>query len=536
MGATDVQAPEAPARPGTVASRLQALAGRPGIGILVVAVVVAAMGWQFMTDAARAVPAFDTAFYQWRVEFLMNEDPGAMIELRGAVGSLAGGYRIAEPVVGALMRTVGGVAAAVPTVVLSIFFRVLAGAGMAAFAWRHRRDWLLFYLAVVATPALFLLQRFFGYMDNFMSLALLGGVLLLMDRMQHSWGARIAATLFMFLSGLSHPTTLVIFLLSMGAVAGYRLLRERSLLPTLRSEGMIIVTGTVAVVMTAAFWLGGLWGPRSSFSDAAVPPPADVEYFVNRSLGVLKSLEPFYPLLILVPLMAIALVHLVVRVVRGREYFAELTIGWTLPLLGMLGFLIGAAYPYFRFFNGTLAPELLAAVGLFLVIWGASRVRGNIGRGLTAVAVVAVGFVLATWWSRGLTAWNAGGTWLTPEVRETTAGASGYLRATPEDERALFVVDAQGAAPLPYGQYKNFANAIYAGLGGDQIADVAIYYGTIEDLEAGRASTFGDEVYDDIAADTAEEALPVLESEAGNLAVFAPSIMNEETTNADVLA
>ncbi|MGH2675704.1 MAG: MFS transporter, partial [Actinomycetota bacterium] len=42
--------------------------------------------------------------------------------------------------------------------------------------------------------------------------------------------------------------------------------------------------------------------------------------------------------------------------------------------------------------------------------------------------------------------------------------------------------------------------------------------------------------YDDIAADTAEEALPVLESEAGNLAVFAPSIMNEETTNADVLA
>ncbi len=534
MGAIDVQAPEAPARPGTPASRLQALAGRPWLGLLVVTAIALAMGWQFITDASRAVPAFDTAYYQWRVEFLMNAEPGAMIELRGAVGALAGGYRIAEPVLAASMRTVGGVDAAVPTVVLSIFFRILAGAAMAAFAWKHRRNWLLFYLTLVAVPALFLLQRFFGYMDNFMSLALLGGVLLLMDRLQDSWGARVAATLFMFLAGLSHPTTLAIFLLSMGAVAVFRFLRERSLLPALRSEGMIIVTGTAAVIMTSAFWLGGLWGPQSSFGDAAVPPPADVEYFVNRSLSVLKSLEPFYPLLILIPLMVLGLAHLVVRVVRRKEYFAELTVGWTLPLLGMLGFVIGAAYPYFRFFNATLAPELLASVGLFLVIWGATKL-GSLRQVATVVAVVAVGFVLATWWSRGLSEWNAGGTWLTSEVRETTAAASAYLQATPEDEAALFVVDAQGAAPLPYGEYKNFANAIYAGIDGAQIDDVSIYYGTVEDLEAGRASTIGDEVYDEIAADTARDALPALEGDR-NVVVFLPTIMNEETPNADVLA
>src|ERR671918_1360095 len=449
---------------------------------------------------APEAPAFDTAYYQWRVEFLMNAEPGAMIELRGVVGALAGGYRIAEPVLAATMRTVGGVDAAVPTVVLSIFFRILAGAAMAAFAWKHRRNWLLFYLTLVAVPALFLLQRFFGYMDNFMSLALLGGVLLLMDRLQDSWGARVAATLFMFLAGMSHPTTLAIFLLSMGAVAAYRFIRERSLLPALRSEGMIIVTGTAAVILTAAFWLGGLWGPQSSFGDAAVPPPADVEYFVNRSLSVLKSLEPFYPLLILIPLTVLGLVHLVVRVVRGKEYFAELIVGWTLPLLGMLGFVIGAAYPYFRFFNATLAPELLASVGLFLVIWGATKL-GSLRQVATVVAVVAVGFVLATWWSRGLSEWNAGGTWLTSEVRETAAAASAYLQATPEDEAALFVVDAQGAAPLPYGEYKNFANAIY----------------------------------DEIAADTARDALPALEGDR-NVVVFLPTIMNEETPNADILA
>jgi MFS transporter len=534
MGTTDVQVPEAPARPGTPASRLEAVAGRPWVGLLVVAAVALAMGWQFITDASRAVPAFDTAYYQWRVEYLLHHDPGSMIELRGAVGALAGGYRVAEPVLGALMRTVGGVAAAVPTVVLSILFRILSAVGMAAFAWRHRRNWLLFYLTVLAVPALFLLQRFFGYMDNFMTLALLAGVLLLMDRMADSWGARVAVISFLFLAGMSHPTTLAIFLLSMGAVAGYRLLRDRSLLSALRSEGLIIATGTAAVFLTAAFWLGGLWGPTSSFSDAAVPPPADVAYFVTRSVGVLESLEPFFPVLVLFPLMALALIHLVIRVVRHGEYFAELTVGWTLPLLGMLGFLIGAAYPYFRFFNATVAPELLAALGLFLVIWGASRVRGGAGRAVTGVAVVAVGFALAVWWSNGLSAWNAGGTWLTPEVRETTAAASGYLRATPEHERALFVVDAQGAAPLPYGEYKNFANAINAGVDGDQIADVAIFYGRVEDLVAGRASTFGDAVYDDIAAETADEALPVLEG--GNVVVFMPAIMNEKSTNADFLA
>jgi len=534
MGATDVQ--DAPARPGTRASRLEALAGRPWVGIAVVAAVALAMGWQFITDSSRAVPAFDTAYYQWRVEYLLNEDPGGMIELRGAIGALAGGYRIAEPVIGALMRTVGGVAAGVPTIVLSILFRILCAVGMAAFAWKHRRNWLLFYLTVLAIPAVFLLQRFFGYMDNFMTLALLAGALVLMDRLAESWGARVAVVAFLFLAGLSHPTSLAIFLLSMGAVAGYRLIRDRSLLSALRSEGMIMATGTVAVILTAAFWMGGLWGPQSSFSDAAVPPPADVAYFVNRSIGVLKSLEPFFPLLVLFPLMALAFGHLVLRVVRRREFFAELTVAWTLPLLGMLGFLIGAAYPYFRFFNATLAPEMLAALGLFLMIWGASRIRGGAGRPATGIAVVAVGFLLATWWSNGLGAWNAGGTWLTPEVRETTAAASGYLRATPEDEGALFVVDAQGEAPLPYGEYKNFANAINAGVHGDQIADVTVFYGRVEDLAAGRASTFGDEVYDDIAVDTAREAVPVLERERGNLAVFMPAIMNKESTNAEFLA
>jgi hypothetical protein len=515
--------------------------GRSWAAIATVAAIVLAMGWQFINDSSRAVPAFDTAYYQWRVEYLMNEEPGALIELRGADGALAGGYRIAEPVTGALLRTVGGVDEGVPTIALSILFRVLCAAGMAAFAWRHRRNWLLFYLTLLSIPALFLLQRFFGYMDNFMTLALLSGALVLLDRMPESWGARIAVTTFFFLSGLSHPTTFVILLLSLGAVAVYRLVRERSLLAALRSEGLIIATGTVGVILTAAFWLGGLWGPSSSFSDAAVPPPADVDYFVNRSVGVLKNLQPFdtvtapnilvlLGVAVLGALMLAGFVHLLRRILRGGEYFAEITVAWTLPLLGMLGFLIGAAYPYFRFFNATLAPLLLVALGLALFIAWAKRVGGQ---RLGVLALVAVVALLGGWWFRGLKAWNEGSTWLTPEIRTTTAALRGYLEAEP-DAQAILVVDAQGEAQVPYGAYKEYANATYAGIRGDQINRVKFFFGRIEDLEAGHATQLpGNDVYNKIASETAAESLPLLDGE--DSVVLMPAVMNAPSTNEEFL-
>ncbi|HEX2025043.1 MAG TPA: MFS transporter, partial [Actinomycetota bacterium] len=534
MGVTEAKpAPAEARRPAN--GGVAGLFARPAIGVLVVAAIALAMGWQFITDASRGVPAFDTAYYQWRVEYLMENDPGSMIELRGATGALAGGYRIAEPVIAAAVRTVGGVAAVVPTILLSVLFRILCAAAMAAFAWKHRRNWLLFYVSLVSIPALFFLQRFFGYMDNFMTLALLGGVLLLMDRMATSWGARIAVTAFLFLAGLSHPTTLVIFLLSMGAVAGYRLLRERSLLTALRSEGLIIVTGTVAVILVAAFWLGGLWGPTSSFSDAAVPPPETVDFFINRSVGVLKSLEPFYPVLILFPLMAIGFLYLLVKVFRDREYFAEVTVAWTLPLAGMLGFLVGAAYPYFRFFNATLAPLLLAAVALTLLILWPLRLRGGAGRVLAGVAAVAVTFVVGMWWTRGLEAWNTTPTWLTPEIRSTMAAAGAYLDASPDTERMLFVTDAQPGEIVPYGHYKEHANAINAGLRGDQIDQATLFFGRIEDLEAGRPSSSPeDQPYTDISRETSTQALPLLERD-GTLVVV-PEVFNEHSSNLDFLA
>lgn len=515
--------------------------GRSWAAVATVTAIVAVMGWQFFTDASRAVPAFDTAYYEWRVEYLLAEEPGALIDLRGADGALASGYRVAEPVLGALLRTVGGVDDSVPSVVLSILFRVLCALGMAAFAWRHRRNWLLFYLTLLTIPALFLLQRFFGYMDNFMTGALLAGALVLLDRMRESWGARIAVTLFFFLSGLSHPTTLVILLLSLGGVAVYRFIRERSLIKALQSEGLVIATGTVSVIMTAAFWMGGLWGPTSSFSDAAVPPPADVDYFIQRSLGVMKNLQPFDQatapewlvnagVALLAGLMLAGFVHLVRRIDRDREYFAEITVGWTLPLLGMLGFLIGAAYPYFRFFNATLAPLSLAALGLALFIAGARKVGGQ---RLAVLALVAVVALLGGWWYRGLSAWNETGTWLTPEIRTTTAALNGYLEAEP-DVRALMVVDSQGESQVSYGAYKEYLNATYAGIDGDNIDRVTFFFGRIEDLQSGQSTQLpGQDVYNTIAEETGDDSLSILEED--EVVVFMAAEMNTPSSNEEFL-
>jgi hypothetical protein len=503
------------------------LVGGPVGPLVVIGAALLAMGWQFMADASRAVPAFDTAYYQWRVEFLLTHDPGSLIELRGATGALAGGYRIAEPVLGALMRTVGGLAPVTPTVVLSVAFRVLAAVGVAAFAWRHRRSWWLFYITLAAIPSLFLLQRFFGYLDNFFTISLLAGVLLLLEPVRTSWTARGVVTMLFLLAGLSHPTTLAIFLLSIGALAAYRLIRERSIAAAWRSEGPVLLCGAAAVVLTAAFWLGGLWGPTSSFSDAAVPPPETVDFFVKRSLGVLGNMTP----VLLIPLMLLGLGHLLVTMWRDREAFAEVTLAWTLPLAGMLGFLLGAAYPYFRFFNATLAPLLLAAVGLWLLVWLASRLR----RGAvvaTAAAAVVVAAILGLWWVKGLSAWNTTETWLTPEIRSATAGISGYLEAAAPGTDAVVVTDAQPGRIVPYGQYKAFANATYAGIDGDQIDDVTLFFGQVEDLEAGRPSTSSDQPYNEISAETARDAASALEGEA---VVLAPIEFNRDSPNAEFL-
>jgi hypothetical protein len=495
---------------------------------VVVVLIALVMGWQFLIDPTRSVPAFDAPWYQWRAEYIQANDPSGIITIRGADGALAGGYRVAEPVLAALMRTVGGVAEGTPTVLLSVLFRVLAATALAAFAWQQRKDRLLMYLTLILAVPIFLLQRFFGYLDNFFALALMAGVLLLLGPMRTSWTARVAAVAFLYLGGLTHPTTLALFLLSLGAVAAWHFLRERSLRAALMSEGPVLLAGTVAVVLILVTWIGGIWGPTAGLGEAAVPPPQPVSYFIQRSISVLSNLTP----VVFVPLLLVGLVHLATRLRRKKEWFSEITLAWTLPLAGMLGFLLGAAYPYFRFFNATLAPILVAAAGIGVLLRAPGRLGGSRGRIATmAVAVAVVGFI-AMWWARGLSMWNSSGSWLTPEVREEMAAARGYLEASEGDPIAVFVIDAQPDPEIvPYGEYKEYTNSIYAGVGGGRIQDSLVYFGKVEDLLSGNPTSLGDDQYDELSAGVSRDALQAMRESSRDVVLLLATALNQYSTN-----
>lgn len=510
-----------------IGTRLYALVANPwAFGAALVAVVLL-LSWQFLMDASGAIPALDTAWYQWRAEYIQANEPGSLIAIQGAQGALAGGYRVAEPVLAALMRTVGGVGRETPTVFLSVAFRVVAATAMAVWAWKHRRSRLLLFLTLFTVPALFLLQRFFGFLDNFFSLALMGTVLLLLEPMRTSWVARFATFMMLFLASLSHPTTLAVFLMSLGAVAGWRLLRDRSLPTLLRSEiAPALWAALAAIIAMVAFWMGGLWGPTSKLSEAAVPPPQPLEFFVNRSLGVLESMQPW----VLIPVMLLGLGALTVSLFRRRDRFSEITLGWTLPLVGMFGFLIGAAYPYFRFFNATLAPLLATAVGFSVIVGASLRLRRKpFAQVAPLVAFGLVVGILVSWYATGLPQWNRDtGSWLTAETRETMAAADAYLASYPDETSAIYIVEGRHD-PIAYSEYKEFANGIWAGTAGERIDDSHLYFGTVEAFQSGVVSTSSDEQYQAIASETGREALEVFQADPTNTVVLVPLPFNEET-------
>ena len=51
------------------------------------------------------------------------------------------------------------------------------------------------------------------------------------------------------------------------------------------------------------------------------------------------------------------------------DELARVSIVWLAPLVGLFGFVGGLTYPYYRFFNTTLAWVLLVGVGMFERRW-----------------------------------------------------------------------------------------------------------------------------------------------------------------------
>src|SRR5205814_939056 len=116
------------------------------------------------------------------------------------------------------------------------------------------------------------------------------------------------------------------------------------------------------VVAGLAMWKVGAWGVKAPFADAALPPPYPSDVFRATLGDWAGSLNP----VLIGPLAAIAVGWVASTTWRERkrrvpmDEYPRMTLLWLFPLLGLFGWAAGLTYPYYRFFNTTVAIMLLA--------------------------------------------------------------------------------------------------------------------------------------------------------------------------------
>jgi hypothetical protein len=528
------RAPESASRE---ARRDDAFLGRPLAFLATALVLLTIFGWTFWTNTGRVAPTKDPAYYTWRTEVLISEDPATLLEIEGPNGMFAGGYRVAAPVIGGLLRHVAGVSSLSVTVFLMVGTPVLTALLLAGFAYRHRRDPLLFHAVAFASAGLFLTPPFVGYLDNVLCLMFLAAALHFIGPARDSWAARLALGSLLLLSGLTHPTTLVIFCGVLGIIAGARLLVRRfNLRSVLRDDGPMLLSAFAACVVTLAIWTLGVWGRSTSLSESALPPPYGSDFFVDRMVLWIEAMRP----VLNGPLLAIGLVGLLLAGRRAAEDdLARVSVLWLAPLVGLFGFVAGLAYPYYRFFNTTLAWVLLVGVGAWLVMRFFVHVSSKGGAARIALlGVVAVAIALATNVTVGLekSGWtNLNSQWLSEQERRDLDALRLSLAAESRDRQVVFVIDDEPSRPFQiYGFSKLSGNTSRYGLPHGQIDRGYLYLGSLESYLAGMPTTRGEETYDDLSRDFLADVELGRTSE-GPIVVVA-EVFNPAGPNSELLA
>lgn len=532
----------APERTSTGVARGDAFLGHPVAFLATAAILLVIFGWTFWTNSGRVAPTKDPAYYTWRTEALISEDPATLLSLEGPNRMFAGGYRVAAPVIGGILRHVADVSSLSVTVFLMVGTPVLTALLLAGFAYRRRGDPLLFHVVAFASAGLFLTPPFVGYLDNVLCLMFLAAALHFIGPARDSWPARLGLGSFLLLAGLTHPTTLVIFCGVLGIMAGVRLLaRGFDFNSVLRADGPMLLTAFAACVVTAGIWTVGVWGRSASLAESALPPPYGSDFFVDRMILWIEAMRPVFN----GPLLAIGLIGLLLAGRRAAEDdLARASILWLAPLVGLFGFVAGLTYPYYRFFNTTLAWLLLVGVGAWIVVrffTGVAR-KGGAAR-VAFLGVVAVVIALATNFTVGLdkSGWtNLNAQWLSEQERtDLDALRASLVAEGGRDRPVVFVIDDEPSRPFQiYGFSKLSGNTSRYGLPAGQIDRGFLYLGSLENYLAGEPTTRGDETYDDLSRDFLADInrgmageTPVVE----NPVVVVAEIFNPNGANVDLL-
>lgn len=540
-------------------SGIDRVLGHPVAFLATAAILLALFGGTFILNPDRVAPTKDPAYYTWKTEALMTETPATVLEVKGPFDFFSSGYRVAAPVTGALLRHIPGVSELHSTAVLMVMLPVATALLLAAFAYRQRRDPLLWHSVALFSASLFLTPPFVGYLDNVFCLFFLAASLLFIEGTRHSWPARIGFGLFLLAAGLTHPTTLVIFGLVLGIMAAVRVVwRKLDFRSVIRDDGPLLGAALAAAVATFAIWKLGIWGPPAPLADAALAPPYTSDFFVDRLLLWMKAMRPF-PLIapegllnnitaLNGPLLIVGAVGLLAAWKRWVEDdLSRVSILWLAPLAGIFGFIAGMSYPYYRFFNTTLAWVLLVGVGAYFVArWLIDRSRAGGVASLALVGVFVLAAVIAMNFKSGfeLTAWNkASGGWLNDQTRTDLTALHSRLESLGQEDRpVIFVIDQDDHSPQVYGYTKLSGNTSRYGLPDEQIDRGHVFLGTLPDLlssleqqvqpEEVRGSEGGEKIYDDLSTETLRDTLEGVEASGEDPIVVVASIFNPSGANA----
>jgi hypothetical protein len=472
--------------------RFERVAGHPLAFLATAAALLTLFGWTFLANPDRVAPTKDPAYYTWRTETLISESPVDLLDIEGAFDMFSGGFRVSAPVIGGFLRQVGGVSVLNQTVVLMVAIPVLTALLLAGFVYRNRRDPLAFHVVAFGVASLYLTPPFVGYLDNVLCLLWLAAAVWFIGPARDSLAGRAGLFLFLLLAGLTHPTTLVFFCLTLAAIGFVHLLFRRfDLRSVIRDDGPMLVTAFLAALATFAVWTIGIWGRSASLTEAALPPPYDSDFFLERMTDWVGVMNP----VLNGPLFAVGVVGLLAA---GRRWAEDdvgaIAIVWLVPLAGLFGFVGGLTYPYYRFFNTTLAWVLLVGIGAYFFIrMVANRARGGSAAPLGAVAVIVVGVVFIANFSKGFDSagWNDPGKgWLSADEKRDLDS----LRATlsGDDTPVVFLLDSADDSFQVWGETKLVGNTSRYGLPHGQIDQGYLYLGSLDNFVAGRPTFRGD--------------------------------------------
>ncbi|MGZ4124669.1 MAG: MFS transporter [Actinomycetota bacterium] len=526
------------ARSGEVVSVPEARRGAlrtPAALVLVILVLLLAFGWTFLRDPSITAPTRDPAWYTWRSNLMLHDDPGLIAGDWGPFHMFGGGYRVSVPLYGSILQRVAGIDLYTFSAMMMIAIPILTGMALGVFAYRVHRDRLLFLLVVLGTAALFMTTPYVGYLDNITVLFVLSMVLAFWAYARTSWGARVAMFLLGIVAAYTHPTTCVVFGASLMAMFALHFVTSRfSLGAALKRDGPALMSVGFGIVFGLGSWLVSPWGVKGSLSDAALPPPYTKAVFLKRLVGWVGSLQP----LITIPLILLAIGWVIWQSRRDRQpasEFGTVSAAWLLPLLGAFGWITGAAYPYYRFMNATAGLMALTGLGTWVAVRWLTTGRDGWLKVAGVLASVAVVASLAFVWVQGREAsgW-AKSQWIDQPTRTALTAVDAVVRNSPSDSPVIFVVNYQDTYQA-YGWSKTFTNVSRTGLPGDAVKRSMTYFGSVQDLLANRPTVGTDPTYSKMSRGFFHEVEALRRRYTGPPLVFLIRNFNEGTDNAAML-